>query len=432
MHTLYLCILVQTNRPVCIVLVDKISPVPSPCMSGKKKRARYHDATLGSSGPEDQKPSKSQSHSGAVPKNFQVGAGRSPQYQVQQTKTTQTKFPERRTPKGNKFRISKDEDISFENSSVIRPEMFAMARSREITVLASTIPPPVQVRRQPRVRRCGHEGLATERMPLRRRAASYRSYKMPLFVRLHPRKKARLDPSVLFKTPCRAKRRSRKALILRQLAGLRHTRDGPAWLETHLWHSKRMHMQNLWGFRLAMRRADAGPRAALRWIENHCTVYDASYTSCFELKGSENELLALLNDLAPTTAAAARRSAVGGRELECVLYAFGQHPHGVIAPGRVLWRPTGGMDARQLWIWVHPVAGGQLSAELEQACSFSHPHSRTVALSKSPTPGSDAPSDGPSPCRGYPCSACPSLDVLTCPPVLLASSAVSGVIVEEP
>jgi hypothetical protein len=23
-----------------------------------------------------------------------------------------------------------------------------------------------------------------------------------------------------------------------------------AWLETHLWHAKRMHMENMWGYRL--------------------------------------------------------------------------------------------------------------------------------------------------------------------------------------
>ena len=42
-----------------------------------------------------------------------------------------------------------------------------------------------------------------------------------------------------------------------------------AWLETHIWHAKRMRMIDTWGYRLADHPNDKGFRACYRAVKNH-------------------------------------------------------------------------------------------------------------------------------------------------------------------
>lgn len=97
------------------------------------------------------------------------------------------------------------------------------------------------------------------------------------------------------------------------------------WLETHLWHRKRMVMEPRWGFHLALRRADKPPAAAasvrarpppppsvavrpvltLLHTPGHarqlalqrCMLHDASYLACTEVAGSQEATLAALRRL---------------------------------------------------------------------------------------------------------------------------------------
>ena len=43
-------------------------------------------------------------------------------------------------------------------------------------------------------------------------------------------------------------------------------------------------------------RADAGPRAAVRWARNHATLYDESYHACMQLTGAEADLLRIFGE----------------------------------------------------------------------------------------------------------------------------------------
>ena len=59
------------------------------------------------------------------------------------------------------------------------------------------------------------------------------------------------------------------------------------WLETHIWHAKRMKMIDAWGYRLADHPNDKGFRAAYRAAKNNCilqvytenSVYRCSHAS---------------------------------------------------------------------------------------------------------------------------------------------------------
>ena len=45
-----------------------------------------------------------------------------------------------------------------------------------------------------------------------------------------------------------------------------------AWLETHIWHAKRMHMRDYHGYRVAERVTDKGVRQACRSLRYGCLL----------------------------------------------------------------------------------------------------------------------------------------------------------------
>jgi len=182
---------------------------------------------------------------------------------------------------GGSKRGGKGDENPYATAGLVKPEAFANARATEILVAAALIPPLVSSGTAGDRRL----GVARQRMVLRRRAASYRPYKFSLAVRqqLHT-KRARTDPDVPIPgglpVLCRARRRAVSLLAARQLqgrpiggSGLAGEKSGAGaaavggvWLATHLWHTKRMAMGELFGMRVALKRADAGERAAVRCL----------------------------------------------------------------------------------------------------------------------------------------------------------------------
>jgi len=58
-------------------------------------------------------------------------------------------------------------------------------------------------------------------------------------------------------------------------------------------------MGNVFGYRIALERADAGTRAAVRWARSHATLYDESFHSCVHLSGKDADLVRLLGITCP-------------------------------------------------------------------------------------------------------------------------------------
>lgn len=98
------------------------------------------------------------------------------------------------------------------------------------------------------------------------------------------------------------------------------------WLETHVWHAKRMHMMEIWGHRLVSPPSSAPPpprrhraadpvsihmqahrptakafRASYRASLHGALVHDASYFQYLELTGPEEELVLLLAKMSDVT-----------------------------------------------------------------------------------------------------------------------------------
>ncbi len=52
------------------------------------------------------------------------------------------------------------------------------------------------------------------------------------------------------------------------------------WLETHIWHAKRFHMVEKWGYKLALHPNDKGARASYRASRHHCLIQVLQNMKC--------------------------------------------------------------------------------------------------------------------------------------------------------
>ncbi|KAG8728980.1 hypothetical protein FRC12_021359, partial [Ceratobasidium sp. 428] len=162
------------------------------------------------------------------------------------------------------------------------------------------------------------------------------------------------------------------------------------WLETHLWHAKRMHMQDVWGYRLAIRPTEKSYRPSHRAAVHGSTLHDASYIGTIELTGQMPALTSVLkcccDPYGPGPWAA--RYTSGARICSTHIYEVGLWPKGLIAPVTVLWRPTTSIpdcksaelsdtEIRTLWIRTHPAS---LQSVIKSLNSASEQTSNTQQL----------------------------------------------------
>ncbi|KAK7681603.1 hypothetical protein QCA50_015336 [Cerrena zonata] len=246
---------------------------------------------------------------------------------------------------------------------------------------------------------------------LRRRAASHDVRRVP--VRLREKARAEMDP-VKHKKKNLPKRGKAKR-ISRTETFLKRQQD-KTWLETHLWHAKRMHMDNIWGYRLAVQPTEKSFRPSHRAAVHGSILHDASYHGIIELKGPEDILRMILESCCDASAPSpgAKRFVNGTRACDIHFYKRGAYPLDLIAPVTVIWQPvngpakgpsgsensSGGVEAegagpstgrkrkgksqqkaspstidispptRLLWIKVHPSIFHEVYIELRDAASF--------------------------------------------------------------
>jgi len=97
----------------------------------------------------------------------------------------------------------------------------------------------------------------------------------------HLLKKRRID----FDKRCR-KHRRRPSIIFSQRSLHSENLDKNLWLETHVWHAKRMQMKNIWGFRLSTNNNGRGKRSIGKSLRNSCILHDSSYMRPIQLTGN--------------------------------------------------------------------------------------------------------------------------------------------------
>ncbi|CAL1712921.1 unnamed protein product [Somion occarium] len=171
---------------------------------------------------------------------------------------------------------------------------------------------------------------------LRRRAASHDVRRVPL--RLRDKARAEMD-SISRKKKSLPKRGKAKRLS-RTETFLKRQKD-KTWLETHLWHAKRMKMENMWGYRLAVQPTEKAFRPSHRAAVHGSILHDASYHGFIELKGPEDVLRTILESCcdAQGPSPGAKRFLTGARACDTHFYKRGAYPFELIAPVTIIWQP---------------------------------------------------------------------------------------------
>ncbi|TIB11134.1 hypothetical protein E3P92_02980 [Wallemia ichthyophaga] len=209
---------------------------------------------------------------------------------------------------------------------------------------------------------------------LRRRAASHNPMRVPL--RLREKALAELSaPGDVSKL----RRKRRKLLRTRmkkqqssasRTATLRKRQTNKSWLETHIWHAKRMKMANLWGYRVARHPTEKSFRPSIRAARQGCIVHDASYTSLIQLSANQDDILRVLTAVLDRAgeSPSSRRYIFGTREMHSYIYQLNAYPSAIIAPISLIWHPADGVrDKRSVWLRCHPSASAKVLETLQIA-----------------------------------------------------------------
>ncbi|KAJ7366798.1 NUC188 domain-containing protein [Mycena albidolilacea] len=187
-------------------------------------------------------------------------------------------------------------------------------------------------------------GAATQRVwqtlprHLRRRAASHDVRRVPL--RLRDRAKQEMT-AVKKKALARFRpKQGKDKRLSRTETFLKRQRD-KSWLETHIWHAKRMKMQNMWGYRLAVTPTEKAFRPSHRASVHGSILHDASYQSTIQLQGPEKIIRSVLDGCCDLQGPGpgAKRYLPGARTIDTHIYEPGQYPFGLIGPATIFWRP---------------------------------------------------------------------------------------------
>jgi len=126
-------------------------------------------------------------------------------------------------------------------------------------------------------------GGKTSSRHLRRRATSHLSRKRHRYPTQNHKE---ASATVTKKSPSRKAIRNKKALLQSSHEGWRaqSTVNVPAdsgrtnWMTTHLWHAKRFHMEDLWGWKVPVIHSNRGGKAALRLArEGKTLIHDATW-----------------------------------------------------------------------------------------------------------------------------------------------------------
>uniref|UniRef100_A0A336LRL9 CSON001977 protein n=2 Tax=Culicoides sonorensis TaxID=179676 RepID=A0A336LRL9_CULSO len=117
---------------------------------------------------------------------------------------------------------------------------------------------------------------------MRRRAMTQNPKRLPRKYReIHVAQMSKSGVPTKNKRPSRKYRR-RPSNLMKEYA--RRMRKN-IWLETHIWHAKRFHVKELWGYKIPWTPCDRAGRAAYRAVAKHCLVQDISYYGCIEIEG---------------------------------------------------------------------------------------------------------------------------------------------------
>lgn len=198
--------------------------------------------------------------------------------------------------------------------------------------------------------------LAFQKLPvhMRRRVMSHTVKRLPRRLRemhMSQLQKSGLPPKQ--KRPSRKHRRRPRNLMEEYARRRRRVK----WLETHIWHAKRFHMVEKWGYKLADRPCDKSFRACYRATAKHCLLQDISYFCCIEIEGPQGVLTEKLKKVCEPCVGlsfGAKAFIKGSREGSTILFKPGASPKQAIGTVYFNWKPMTDVNKNALWLWLHP------------------------------------------------------------------------------
>ncbi|OCF60925.1 ribonuclease P/MRP protein subunit POP1 [Kwoniella mangroviensis CBS 10435] len=232
---------------------------------------------------------------------------------------------------------------------MIQVEKFAETRALEIHAFQTAI----------KVAAAQGSTRAFQSLPrhLRRRAASHNPRRVPK--RLRSKAAAEIDSGdTIAKKHRKIARLRRKGTLRDHLSRTEQfalRQKNKTWLPTHMWHAKRYHMTNLWGYRLPLTPTLKSFRPAYRAGRRKAIGFDTSYHGIIEFEGSREEIISVLGRMSGGRFAGSKYED-GSRVANILLYHFGSFPTNLIGPAEVIWQtPTPDIDLRpRIWLRLHP------------------------------------------------------------------------------
>ncbi|XP_011883523.1 PREDICTED: ribonucleases P/MRP protein subunit POP1 [Vollenhovia emeryi] len=238
---------------------------------------------------------------------------------------------------------------------------FVSSRAHEISAMTSLIEHPKQNR------------LIFQKLPvyMRRRVMSHNVKRVPRRLReahLAQMKKSEDTKNLKPSRKCRRRTRNLHSEFNRRQCN-------KVWLETHIWHAKRFHMIDKWGYRIASHPNDKCFRANYRAAAKYCLLQDISYYTCVEITGRESLLKTTLRaHCNPSTLTfAAKRYISGHREGTLMFFKKDGYPRFPIGNVSFIWQPIKSdnqTDVKTIWIWVHPAFYEDFLSEIMSSFEF--------------------------------------------------------------
>eukprot|EP00013_Stygamoeba_regulata_P007342 CAMPEP_0177631876 /NCGR_PEP_ID=MMETSP0447-20121125/1982_1 /TAXON_ID=0 /ORGANISM="Stygamoeba regulata, Strain BSH-02190019" /LENGTH=915 /DNA_ID=CAMNT_0019133387 /DNA_START=115 /DNA_END=2863 /DNA_ORIENTATION=+ len=218
-------------------------------------------------------------------------------------------------------------DAEFATPGTISVVDFVQARKADIQELLQALSRRTDNRRV-------HQALPKH---MRRRAANHTIRRLPRKLRAQAAQEMEAFPPAPKKKVSRKGKRRPGYLQ----ANFGRRQNTFKWLETHVWHAKRMFMKALWGYKLAITPCDKGFRAAYRGV-------------------SAAAILAAMASVSyPANILSFKRHSEGRHAAQVLLHHPGMHPRGLICPATAVWTSAGA-----LVLWVHPLAAEEALAVL--------------------------------------------------------------------
>lgn len=247
---------------------------------------------------------------------------------------------------------------SIELPDLLKTYKYAADRVTEIDSLISAINNPNQTK------------LVFQKLPkhMRRRAMSHNPKRLPRKYRQsHKAQMLKSGSAVKTKRPSRKYRRKASNLMKEYIRRQKKN----IWLETHIWHAKRFHMIERWGYRLPLRSCDKTFRLNYRATTKHCLVQDISYVGCVELTGPMDifkEQFDRMRSQGERLGICAKAFTRGQREGSANLFKADQYPFGVLGTVSFLWKPDEEemSQNRTLWLFAHASFYRELVNELKE------------------------------------------------------------------